>query len=93
MYRVYVLFDVKPDMLIKVLQVLVHKAGVIMADILAEQPAVLIVVQARSRRKLADLTIKAIASVENITEGMQLMPTRYIPQPKNKKRVVTIYNN
>lgn len=39
-------------------------------------PNVIMMVQARDRQRLAKLTVAALASVENMTEGLQLQPTR-----------------
>jgi hypothetical protein len=93
MYRAYVLFNVKTGMLEKATQTLESKTGVAMVDILEDQPAIMMVIQARSRQKLAGLTVKAIVSVESLTEGMLLMPARDISHPRNKKTPVATFVN
>ncbi|MBN1368368.1 MAG: hypothetical protein JW967_10640 [Dehalococcoidales bacterium] len=75
MNRAYVLFHTKTMNVRKVTRTLQDKAGVIMVDVLEDQPSVMIVVQASSRLRLAEMTVKAIASVEDLTEGIFLMPT------------------
>jgi hypothetical protein len=63
----------KPDQVVRVLQ---GKTGVKMVDVLEGSPNVIMLIQARDRQQLAELTIQAITSTETMTEGMQLLPTR-----------------
>ena len=62
--KVYVLLRVKEG-----------KAGVRLLDVLEGPPDVIMMVQAHERRRLAELTVAALASVEDITEDLQLLPT------------------
>jgi ACT domain-containing protein len=66
--RVYVLLDVmedKPDQVVRVLQ---GKTGVKMVDVLEGSPNVIMLIQARDRQQLAELTIQAITSTETMTD-------------------------
>ncbi len=76
MNRAYVLFNTLSGNIEEVAKILQQKTGVIMVDIIEDQPAVIIVVQAHSRKRLAELTVKAVASVESITDEVQLLPAR-----------------
>ena len=73
--RVYVLLNVtggKPD---EVAQTLRRKPGVVAVDVLEGPPDIVMVVEASTRQRLAELTIQALASVEATTQAVQLLPT------------------
>ncbi len=72
--RVYVLVDVAGGYQEEVASVLRCKPGVVMADNVEGQPNVIMVVEAQDRQSLAELTVRALASVEMATGGMHLMP-------------------
>ena len=73
--KVYVLLSVKEGKAEQAFQTLRSKAGVRLLDVLEGPPDVIMMVQARERRRLAEVTVEALASVENITEDLQLLPT------------------
>ena len=73
--KVYVLLHVKEGKSEQVVQTLRSKAGVRLLDVLEGPPDVIMMVQARERRRLAELTVAALASVEDVTEDLQLLPT------------------
>jgi len=60
----------------QVAQTLRDKVGVKMVDVLEGPPNVIVMIQARDRQRLAELTNRALASVDNLTEGVQLLPTQ-----------------
>jgi len=74
--KAYVLLNVVHEKQEQVVRALRGKLGILMADVVEGPPDVVVVVEARSRRRLAKLTIQAITSVETMTEGLQLLPTR-----------------
>lgn len=74
--KVYVLLDIIEGKLEQVVQTLRGKPGVVGVDLLEGSPNVIVVVEAPERKKLAEQTIQALASVETMTEGVQLLPTR-----------------
>jgi len=74
--KVYVLLRVKEGKSEQAVQALRSKAGVRLLDVLEGPPDVIMVIQARERRRLAELTVEALASVEDIIEDLQLLPTR-----------------
>lgn len=74
--RVYVVLNVIEGKSMQVARTLLEKAGVIIADILENPPGVMMVVEADERRRLAELTVKAIASVDGMTRGLQLLPVQ-----------------
>ncbi len=74
--RVYILLDVVAGTSGQVTEALRGKPGVVMADPLEGPPDVILVLEAPKRRKLAELTIQALASVEIVTEGMRLLPLK-----------------
>ena len=72
-FRAYMLPDIadgKPGQVVRVLR---DKPGVVMADLLEGPPDVIVVVEASERQKLAEFTIQALASVEAMTEDIQLL--------------------
>ncbi|MFH0769072.1 MAG: hypothetical protein V1932_05855 [Chloroflexota bacterium] len=71
--RVYVLLDVVQEELAEVVQTLRGKPGVAMADVVEGSHDIIMVVEARGRQRLADLTIKAIGSVESMTKELELL--------------------
>ena len=74
--KAYVLLNVVHEKQEQVVRALRGKPGVLMVDILEGPPDVIIVLEARDRQKLAELTVQALASVEAMTEELQLLPTR-----------------
>jgi hypothetical protein len=72
--RVYVLVDVAGGNHEEVASVLRCKPGVVMADNVEAQQKVIMVVEAQDRQRLAELTIRALASVEMAIGEMHLMP-------------------
>ena len=73
--KVYVLLRVKEGKSEQAVQTLRSKDGVRLLDVLEGPPDVIMMVQARERRRLAELTVDALASVEDVTEDLQLLPT------------------
>jgi hypothetical protein len=57
-------------------QTLRNKPGVRTVDMLEGSPSLVIAIQARIRQRLADLTNKALASVETMTDNWQLLPVQ-----------------
>ena len=74
--RVYVLLDVTEDNSDQVVRALGDRDGVKMVDVLEGLPNVIVMVQARDRQQLAELTVQTLAAAETMTEGVQLLPTR-----------------
>jgi hypothetical protein len=74
--KAYVLLNVVHEKQEQVVRALRGKPGVLMVDVVEGPPDVVVVVGARSRQRLAKLAIQALASVETMTEGLQLLPTR-----------------
>jgi hypothetical protein len=74
--RVYVILDVTAGKAGWVAQTLRRQPGVLLADEIEELPHVVVVLEAPSRQKLAESTIKALSSVEPATEDVQLLPAK-----------------
>ncbi len=74
--RAYVLLDVTDSRSGDVAKVLRGRPGVVKADLLEGPPDVIVVVEASNRQELAKLTMQVLASVETMTEHLQLLPTR-----------------
>jgi uncharacterized protein (DUF2384 family) len=74
--KAYVLLNVVHEKQQQVVRALRGKPGVLMVDVVEGPPDVVVVLGARGRQRLAKLTIEALASVETMTEGLQLLPTR-----------------
>ncbi len=72
--RVYVLVDVAGGYHEEVASVLRCKPGVVLADNVEAQQKVIMVVEAQDRQTLAELTVRALASVEMAIGEMHLMP-------------------
>ena len=74
--RVYVLLDVTEDNSDQVVRALGDRDGVKMVDVLEGLPNIIMLIQARDRHQLAELTVQALASTATMTEGVQLLPSR-----------------
>lgn len=74
--RVYVLLGIITGACNEAAEILRGKPGVIAVELLEGSPEVLFIIESCSRRSLAQLTVSALASVESLTAGVQLLPTR-----------------
>jgi hypothetical protein len=74
--RIYLLLDVLKDKSDQVTENLQGRPGVVIADPLQGPPDVMIVVEASNRQSVTELAIQAIASVETMTKGVRVLPTR-----------------
>ena len=74
--RVYILLNVKNGEVKRAVQALQEKDGVKKVEVLEGSPNILMMVQARNRMSLASLANRALASVETITESVQLLPVQ-----------------
>jgi hypothetical protein len=72
--KAYVLFEALDGKCESIVQALQGKPGVVVVDKVEGPPDVVMVVEAPNRRRLAKRVISALASVENITEGFNLLP-------------------
>ncbi len=77
--RVYVLLDIVDGYGEDAIQLLQDKSGVMLADRLEGRPDVIIMVEAPSRQKLAEIIMPAIGCVADITEDLHLLVTRQTP--------------
>ena len=74
--RVYVLIDAIEGKAGQVAQTLRDQSEVKVVDLLEGPPDVIVMLQAHSRQKLAELTNRALASVEAATENLQVLPVQ-----------------
>ena len=74
--RVYILLDIADGRAEQVAQVLRGNPGVVMVDVVEGPPDVVMMMEAPKREQLAKLAIKALISVETMTEKLCLLPTR-----------------
>ena len=74
--RVYILLDAIDGKADQVAETLRVSKGVKIVDLLEERPNVIMMIQAGNRGQLAELTNRALASVESMTDGWQLLPTQ-----------------
>ena len=74
--RVYILLNAVEGKASQVAQMLQGKAGVRMVDVLEGSPDIIMVLQARSRQRLAEFTNQALSAVESMTEDLRVLPVR-----------------
>jgi len=74
--RVYVLLDIESGKAEQVAKILRGLTGVVMADALEGSPDAIMVVEAGGRQQLARRIVKALASVDSMTENVSLLPVR-----------------
>jgi len=75
MDRVYVILDIMEGKHSEAVQRLQANPGVRWVDVLEGQWDVITAIEASNRPHLAQLLVRAISSVETITEDIQLLPT------------------
>ena len=73
-HRVYVLLDIAEGKSAEAARSLCDRPGVVKADLLEGSPDLLVICEAFNRQKLAELTIEALAEVEQVTENACLLP-------------------
>jgi len=73
-FRAYLLLHVAEEKSKEVARLLRQKPGVLMADIVEGPPDVIAIIEASERKVLADLTVQALSSVENMLENVRLLP-------------------
>ena len=74
--RAYVLLKTTDGNSKQVVDIISRQPGVVMVDRVDGLADVIFAVQALDRESLAELTIRAIAAVENKTEEIQLLPAK-----------------
>ncbi len=74
--RAYILLDIRKGKLVEAAGVLQSMRGVVMADPLEGPPDVVMVIEASDRQELARLTNRALASIEALIEGLNLLPVQ-----------------
>lgn len=72
--RAYILLHVTRGKSDLAAQVLRGRDGVKVLDVLEGPPDLMLVIEAFGRQELAELTIQTLASVEPMTEGLQVLP-------------------
>lgn len=74
--RAYLLLDIAQGKAEEVALVLSKGTGVRAVDILEGPPDVIAVIEASGRQKLAQFTVRAVASVETLTRNLHLLPVQ-----------------
>ena len=72
--RAYILLHVTRGKSGLAARVLRGQDGVRVMDVLEGPPDLMLMIEAAGRQELAELTIQALASVEPMTEGLQVLP-------------------
>ena len=88
--KAYVLLNVRENMLGEVARVLKMMPGVIAAEVLEGPPDLVMILEAPERRRLAELTVQALASVENTAEVSYLLPAQKPVARKKKQKMEVI---
>ncbi len=73
--RAYVLLQSTGNSRDQVVRTLRRQRGVVAVDLVEGPPDVVVVMEASDRPELASLLMKAMTSVQQMTEGLQLLPT------------------
>lgn len=87
--RVYIRLDVTTGKSGWVVQTLHKQCDMLLADEIEDLPRVVIVLEAPSRQKLAELTTQSLSIVESGIEDVQLLPARDVktaPSPGKPSR-------
>ena len=73
-HRVYILLDIVDGKSEEVAQSLWGRTGVVKVDLLEGPPDLLAIFEAFNRQRLAELTVEALATVEQMTKNVCLLP-------------------
>jgi len=93
MDRVYVILNIMDGKHSEAVQSLQATPGVRWVDVLEGQWDVITAIEASSRPRLAQLLVRAISSVETITEDIQLLPTNNGPSAQSTVEPAKKSNN
>jgi hypothetical protein len=74
--RAYVLLQSLEDNHSEVVKKLRRQAGVVAVDLVEGPPDIVLVIEATDRQQLASVLMNALSSVQDVTEGLELFPTR-----------------
>jgi hypothetical protein len=83
--RAYLLLNIVQGKSGEAARLLRDEVGVIAVDMLEGPPDIIVLITASGRSTLARLTVRAIASVEALTQDIQLLPVQ--DAPKEEKRL------
>lgn len=73
-YRVYVLADLTDGNIDRLIRLLQRQKGVVLVDHLERPPDLLIALGAPNRETLAKLTVRVMASIEDMVEDIEVKP-------------------
>ncbi len=74
--RCYLLIDVAEGKTRQALMALRRQPGIVLADRVEGPPDIVMMAEAQDRQSLANQTVRAIASIEDLTNNIQLLPVR-----------------
>jgi len=74
--RAYLLLNIVQGKSEEAARILLDEVGVVAVDMLEGPPDIIVLIEASGRSTLARLTVRAIASVEALTEDIQLLPAQ-----------------
>ena len=74
--RAYILLDIREGKSVRAAEVLRSMSGMVIVDPLEGPPDIVVVVEASDRQELARLTNRALASIEGLIEGLNLLPVQ-----------------
>lgn len=74
--RAYILIKTVDGKAHEVVRILRRRLGIVSVDCVEGSPDIVVRMEAEDNQKLADLTIKALTSVENLTDDSQVLPVR-----------------
>ncbi len=72
--RAYLLLNIVQGKSEEAARILRDEVGVVAVDMLEGPPDIIVLIEASGRSTLARLTVRAIASVEALTQDIQLLP-------------------
>ena len=76
--RAYLLLKIVQGKAEEAARLLQDEVGVVAVDVLEGPPDIIVLMEASGRSTLARLTVRVIASVEALTEDIQLLPAQNI---------------
>ncbi len=74
--RAYLLLNIVQGKSEEAARILRDEVGIVAVDMLEGPPDIIVLIEASGRSTLARLTVRAIASVEALTEDIQLLPAQ-----------------
>lgn len=74
--RAYLLLNIADEKVEQAVKVLQNDLGVLRIDVLEGSPNTIVIIEASGQKRLMEITLRAFASVKDLTEEVRLLPVK-----------------